>query len=146
MFFSLACLCITFFFSLACLCITFFFSLACLCITLFLFNWLLCSSTKRSILQRERERERTSERERGRERERDWIVRALFYTHKHTQVMETGAQLYIVDVDESPDLTTLYGASQLPLFVFLKRGKKTDLLVGAQNTALRQKVLKLAAA
>ena len=35
-----------------------------------------------------------------------------------------------------------YGASQLPLFVFLKRGKKVDSLVGAQNTALRKKILK----
>jgi thioredoxin-like negative regulator of GroEL len=68
------------------------------------------------------------------------------HIHTHTQVMETGAQLHVVDVDESPDLTTLYGASQLPLFVFLKRGKKIDSLVGAQNTALRKKVLKLAAA
>ena len=62
----------------------------------------------------------------------------------HAQVVETGTGLYSVDVDESHDLTLAYGASQLPLFVFLKKGKKVLSLVGAQNTALRNKILKLA--
>lgn len=50
--------------------------------------------------------------------------------------------LYKVDVDESPDLTNFYGASSLPLFVFLVDGKKVDTLVGAQQTALRKKIMK----
>jgi len=50
--------------------------------------------------------------------------------------------LYKVDVDESPDLTNFYGASSLPLFVFLVDGKKVDTLVGAQQTALKKKVMK----
>lgn len=69
-----------------------------------------------------------------------------FYAQLGTdaKVVETGAQLYAIDVDLSPDLTSSYGASQLPLFVFLKKGKKVDSLVGAQNTTLRNKILKLA--
>ena len=47
-----------------------------------------------------------------------------------------------VDVDASPELTSTYGASALPLFVFLVRGKKVDTLVGAQQTALKKKVVK----
>ena len=50
--------------------------------------------------------------------------------------------LYQVDVDESPDLTNFYGASALPLFVFLVDGKKVDTIVGAQQTALKKKILK----
>ena len=50
--------------------------------------------------------------------------------------------LYKVDVDESPDLTNFYGASALPLFVFLVDGKKADTLVGAQQTALKKKIMK----
>ena len=50
--------------------------------------------------------------------------------------------VYKVDVDESPDLTNFYGASSLPLFVFLVDGKKMDTLVGAQQTALRKKIVK----
>ena len=50
--------------------------------------------------------------------------------------------VYKVDVDESPDLTNFYGASSLPLFVFLVDGKKMDMLVGAQQTALRKKIVK----
>jgi thiol-disulfide isomerase/thioredoxin len=50
--------------------------------------------------------------------------------------------LYDVDVDESPDLTNFYGASALPLFVFLVDGKKVDTMVGAQQTALKKKILK----
>ena len=50
--------------------------------------------------------------------------------------------VYKVDVDESHDLTNFYGASSLPLFVFLVDGKKVDTLVGAQQTVLRKKVLK----
>ena len=68
-----------------------------------------------------------------------------FYAQLGTdpKVVETGAQLYAIDVDLSPDLTSS-GMSQLPLFVFLKKGKKVDSLVGAQNTARRNKILKLA--
>ncbi|VEU34741.1 unnamed protein product [Pseudo-nitzschia multistriata] len=50
--------------------------------------------------------------------------------------------LYTIDVDASPDLTNSFGASGLPLFVFLVDGKKVDSLVGAQQTALRKMVLK----
>ena len=50
--------------------------------------------------------------------------------------------LYKVDVDESPDLTNFYGASSLPLFVFLVDGKKVDTLVGAQQTTLKKKIIK----
>mmetsp|Transcript_6974 Transcript_6974/g.17505 ORF Transcript_6974/g.17505 Transcript_6974/m.17505 type:complete len:152 (+) Transcript_6974:80-535(+) len=50
--------------------------------------------------------------------------------------------LYNVDVDEAHDLTNSYGASALPLFVFLVDGKKVDTLVGAQQTALKKKILK----
>ena len=50
--------------------------------------------------------------------------------------------LYTVNVDESTDLTNFYGASALPLFVFLVDGKKVDTLVGAQQTALKKKLLK----
>ena len=50
--------------------------------------------------------------------------------------------MYTVDVDESPDLTNFYGASALPLFVFLVDGKKVDTLIGAQQTALKKKILK----
>ena len=50
--------------------------------------------------------------------------------------------LYEVDVDESPDLTNFYGASALPLFVFLVDGKKVDTLVGAQQTMLKKKITK----
>ena len=54
----------------------------------------------------------------------------------------TTVRLYKVDVDASPDLTNFYGASALPLFIFLVDGKKVDTLVGAQQTALRKKILK----
>mmetsp|Transcript_5533 Transcript_5533/g.10712 ORF Transcript_5533/g.10712 Transcript_5533/m.10712 type:complete len:139 (+) Transcript_5533:426-842(+) len=55
---------------------------------------------------------------------------------------EKKVALYKVDVDVSPDLTNFYGASALPLFVFLVDGKKVDTLVGAQQTALKKKLLK----
>ena len=55
---------------------------------------------------------------------------------------ERKVALYRVDVDELPDLTNFYGASALPLFVFLVDGKKVDSLVGAQQTALKKKLLK----
>ena len=56
--------------------------------------------------------------------------------------MERMFSLYKVDVDESPDLTNFYGASSLPLFVFLVDGKKVDTLVGAQQTTLKKKIIK----
>jgi thioredoxin 1 len=58
--------------------------------------------------------------------------------------LERSVVLYAVDVDEdaSADLTNFYGASSLPLFVFLVDGKKADTMVGAQQTALRKKILK----
>lgn len=49
--------------------------------------------------------------------------------------------LYKIDVDESPDLTNRFGASALPLFVILVDGKQVDTLVGAQQTALKKKIL-----
>ena len=56
--------------------------------------------------------------------------------------MDRMFSLYKVDVDESPDLTNFYGASSLPLFVFLVDGKKVDTLVGAQQTTLKKKIIK----
>ena len=45
-------------------------------------------------------------------------------------------------MDASPELTDSFGATALPLFVFLIGGKKVDSMVGAQQTALKKKVVK----
>ena len=47
-----------------------------------------------------------------------------------------------VDVDQSDELVNFLKPSALPCFIFFVRGKKVDTLVGAQQTALRKKVLK----
>jgi len=57
-------------------------------------------------------------------------------------VTNNNVTLYQVNVDESPDLTNFYGASALPLFVFLVDGRKVDELVGAPQTVLKRKILK----
>ena len=45
-----------------------------------------------------------------------------------------------VDVDEAPELADAYGASELPLFVIFRDGRKWGALVGGKATQLRQKV------
>lgn len=49
-----------------------------------------------------------------------------------------------VDVDASADMAERVGAEKLPLFDIMRGGKRVDTLVGAQQTALRKKLLKLA--
>jgi thioredoxin 1 len=61
---------------------------------------------------------------------------------KIATTLDRNVLVYKVDVDASPDLTNFYGASALPLFVFLVDGKKVDTLIGAQQTALKKKLLK----
>jgi thioredoxin 1 len=46
-----------------------------------------------------------------------------------------------VDVDQAPELTSQYGASQLPLFCLFRNGVRIDQLVGGKQTALREKIL-----
>jgi thioredoxin-like negative regulator of GroEL len=55
---------------------------------------------------------------------------------------QADASFCAVDVDASRELSEAFGASALPLFVFLRRGKTVGALVGAQQTALRKKVLR----
>jgi len=75
---------------------------------------------------------------------RECTKAAPFY--EQLALKEPGSVFCRVDVDTSDELTSAFGASALPLFVFLRRGKKVDSLVGAQQTALRKKVLKHAKA
>ena len=49
--------------------------------------------------------------------------------------------LCVADVDDAPELAEAYGATQLPLFVIFRDGKRWDQLVGGKQTVLRQKVL-----
>lgn len=49
--------------------------------------------------------------------------------------------LCVADVDDAPELAEAHGASQLPLFVIYRDGKRWDQLVGGKQTVLRQKVL-----
>ena len=52
------------------------------------------------------------------------------------------ASVYLccVDVDEAAEFAASYGASELPLFVIFREGRKWDTLVGGKQTLLRQKV------
>tara|TARA_B110001452_G_scaffold214724_1_gene185695 strand:- start:1087 stop:2358 length:1272 start_codon:yes stop_codon:yes gene_type:complete len=49
-----------------------------------------------------------------------------------------------VDVDACADMAERVGAEKLPLFDILRGGRRVDTIVGAQQTALRKKLLKLA--
>uniref|UniRef100_A0A7C9DAE6 Thioredoxin domain-containing protein n=1 Tax=Opuntia streptacantha TaxID=393608 RepID=A0A7C9DAE6_OPUST len=47
-----------------------------------------------------------------------------------------------IDVDELSDVASEFGVEAMPTFVFMKKGKEVDRLVGSNKAELKEKILK----
>ncbi|KAG9042327.1 hypothetical protein FS837_011018, partial [Tulasnella sp. UAMH 9824] len=59
-----------------------------------------------------------------------------------SQLTDSGAEFYKVDVDELPDVAQEWDIRAMPTFVAFKNGQKTGDLVGANPTGLQSLIVK----